>query len=312
MTRTLPNGFMHQQNSCYADSVLYALLYHDSTWIVQTLLHSRQETRMTRLLKDCYASLHASEIHDLNSFRKKCQTLPTMQNGSYPPFFSDEAQDASEFCQFVFGEWAGFHSEPPIQCLRTQTETFYQEGSNICKRIQTDRELPIFAVTGTIEPDLISAHVKDALEELSVEALVQYGDVDETHGVQVVERGRTYSSVIRKRVIQSTPFLVVSLPRISMVSPSFQLVKKQTPVAISDRIALLGLYLFAFVVHIGSQHGGHYIAFVRRKNEWFLYDDVRADGPPMRIGTLEEVVSKTQDTLFDVTRNTTLLFYQRE
>ena len=33
------------------------------------------------------------------------------------------------------------------------------------------------------------------------------------------------------------------------------------------------LILIACAVHVGNQHDGHYISYIRRKDKWFLIDD---------------------------------------
>jgi ubiquitin C-terminal hydrolase len=38
---------------------------------------------------------------------------------------------------------------------------------------------------------------------------------------------------------------------------------------------LANFQLFASCVHIGNQNGGHYVAFVRHKEKWYLLDDLR-------------------------------------
>ena len=74
----------------------------------------------------------------------------------------------------------------------------------------------------------------------------------------------------KKHHVATTRMLFSKLPQLLMIS-----FDRKSHIHIIEKL-IIDKYeynLISTAVHVGRQHDGHYVSFVKRKNKWFLIDD---------------------------------------
>lgn len=107
-------------------------------------------------------------------------------------------------------------------------------------------------------------------DETSVVSLAPKGDIETSlehvtswHAIENYEddTGKVWNVAATRTIFEVFPEILI----LSTTHKSTLTVKEE----------LANFQLFASCVHIGNQNGGHYVAFVRHEEKWYLLDDLR-------------------------------------
>ncbi len=152
-------------------------------------------------------------------------------------FNNSDQQDAQEALMCMM-ELLEPIMKPIVTCKLSQ-ETVCPSGKTIIKD----------------ETSMLSLAPKETIEE-------SLKDFSDWHTIENYEDndGKVWN-------VAATRTIIEEFPKVFIVSLSH----KQT-IQVSERIG--SLELFASCVHVGSQRGGHYMAYTKHKGKWYLKDDL--------------------------------------
>lgn len=149
-------GFMNKNDSCYIDSVLFALFYRSSPFILEHLLKDgisgdpalrENQTELRRLYKWLHSESQAANVSEVcRDFRKKYKRMD-FGDAIHDPSFEKGMGDSSEWLMELFN---GFH----IETMTRTTTSYGKQGleEHFIKK-EVEKVGPIVTVTTKSKPD---------------------------------------------------------------------------------------------------------------------------------------------------------------
>lgn len=270
-------GFLlNQDNSCYMDSVLTAVLFNANRNL-RTFLMRELSGKPTRFLQAQVLN-HMRWIN-----RPEKYDRPNLNDLKYAiylnkperPFFRHYQEDAAEFLIWLTGR-LGFNSlvrqtsnyvtnlvrPSALELFQSDSPRLHLNSSSEDRTASPLIYIPLDRLTG---PSRISRHL------LTIEDSGCLGAEDRVRG-DGDRADRLYRRRIEISRLVHPPFFFALLNRVGIryknttpVTPDFQ-------VKLQDQTYRLQ----SLVVHQGGYSGGHYVAYIRYKADWFCYDDMNS------------------------------------
>lgn len=270
-------GLINIDDSCYLDSVLFALLAIPNKFINKHILFKKindQKYYSFLTLLQRYLIYLTEEIRIKKSlqvctpFRK---IIKNYQMKGMPNFSLPGQQEAGEFLIYFL---TLFNS----QNLATVKHTTYATNS-ISKKVKHKNLI----VTNThIDTQASIIIFVDSFQLLNKEKMVNHifhflkqkddsGVLDSLNMFKY--NNQKYVRKISEIQIIDAPQIIVWCQRVNPITNSILRTK-----IVPNRKITLGnskkLKLYAIILHLGNVSNGHYITYFRNKKSWYLYDDI--------------------------------------
>ena len=348
------NGLLWDKNSCYMDSVLFSLLYQNTPFVKDRLLkpiaihrqennsivYNKNNDNMPQLLKNVYLIINTGEksISNTHIFRNKLKNYTQLNGVTFPKFYQNDTQDASEFLKFIFSELTKNDKIKihPVNCMikleqklytnETDNSLFNLKMSNDTNRKKIyeenilKKDIPIYDILPNTSPFIVP---KYGIKGTDIQTILDFGEYIDNNHVNVNHKGQNFKRVVYRTSLLKTPYLIITLPRMTMTEPTFDIIKKKQKITPNQYIKISDckLYLNSIIVHIGNENKGHYICFFHYNNKWYLYDDIQFLFKPTfkEIGTYKDLLNYPQsdkkDTVnpfFSIEQNATIFIYTKK
>jgi 16S rRNA G966 N2-methylase RsmD len=320
--------FKNYRNSCFSDSVLFALFAQPSntiTQMVENLRNYEDNTGLLKILKKVYDTYQNDSVAS-QSERDFCVNIRRLLPGGTPPYEKLGQHDANEFLLHLLNYL------PPNISVTHNKKIIYQKSQRMQKtpgvqiqiteketdRVETDKFLLIKNTT-TFDPETRTYTDREKLG-LTEEQYINYdywvpeeNSLLKTFPKSIENRkmrfarnfNNFYDTLINETTYEIPPdqdILIVAVNRFKHVGKS---TKDTANFDIQQEC--YGLNLAKIIVHTGETLDmGHYVVFFTCEGQWYLYDDLKSE--MQLIGTFNDVIMHRE---WVVTENCTTLFYQR-
>ena len=291
-----------------------------------SLLHNKKSIFIEKFLSsnnDIAKTLHMyhTKMHNDNTDEKLnmthlkdiCSQIQIKKSGIYPHYKEDQPQDAEEFLQFLFNEIA--YCNQANSTLETETNLLYKNNSNSTELLKSksDKEkVPIYAFTPTTNPSVVEN--ADPTKCISLSKLINRGNVMTHTDIQVTEDMKHFDEVVTQSLIKNATYVIITIPRLTMVEPDFTPTKKTQDVIPDETITIneSTLLLTSIIAHLGCHTAGHYVCFFNKEGTWFLFDSSMygLSNEFIQIGNFSNVLSVKSGEGEIVQKCGTILIYE--
>lgn len=270
-------GLINTGDSCYLDSVLFALLaipnkFMNKYILLKKITNNKNKSFLELLQK--YLIYLTEEIRIKNTFQV-CTPFRNIikkhQINGMPNFSLPGQQEAGEFLIYFLSL---FNS----QNVAVTQHTSYATNSiskkvkskdliETHKSIDTNASIVVFIDSFTLfDKRNLDNHVYHFLKHREDTGILDQNNLF-THGDKKYIRKISYTQII------DTPHLILWTQRANPITNTVLRTR-----IIPNRIISLSnkkkLRLYSIVLHLGNISNGHYITYFRNKKTWYLYDDV--------------------------------------
>ena len=272
-------------NSCYIDSVLFALFTFPCDFINKKILFNRinhssslsiPEENIRNILQKYIIKLvisirHTHDINDCSKFRK---ILSFCKVGGMPDFGQTEQQEAGEFLLYLFT----IFNINNLAKNRTITFVTNNLSKNVTKdelvqsSISYDRKAsPIIFIDSFLLKNKINKNNQIFY------FLKQFSDSGNLGKQNMVNHnGQSYKRRFSYVTYIDSPYIVFWAQRADPITNS----KINTIITPTQKITLQKgrvLYLNSIILHNGVINTGHYIIYFKNNNKWYCYDDLKSN-----------------------------------
>jgi hypothetical protein len=310
-------GFTYKSNSCYLDSLLMALFHSKDKYINDEIL--------TKNIKNDGSKLYELKIEiqtELNRLANLIYDNKKDEKDTTTTQLRKLFTDASELIKDKLGKgdllahnWIS-HQRDPID-VYTLLEILFEikpELSTENKRYDNnDKENPGKPkITKSTDSIFIKTYFDIKKEE--PDKIYKISEMIPTHGVETdgiwgkTENGRVKGD----RVISVTDVTYIKSPILGIITPRISHStgrKSEVQILPSLSLKLEGntkyLILKSIIVHDGTASEGHYTAYIKCSDNWYLYDDRNFKDNGMVLKGTDEDILKNKDVL----KNSHALFY---
>ena len=271
-------------NSCYIDSVLFALFTFPCEFINKKILLNRinhspslstTDENIRNILQKYIIKLvisirHTHDISDCSKFRK---ILSFCTLRGKPDFGQTDQQEAGEFLVYLFTVF----NINNLAKNRTITYVTNNLSKNVTKNelqkssISFDRKAsPIIFIDSFLLKNKIQKNnqIFYFLKQFS-----DSGNLGKNNMVKY--KGKLFKRRFSYVTYIDSPYIVFWAQRADPVTNS----KITTVITPTQKITLQKgrvLYLNSIILHIGSINTGHYITYFKYENKWYCYDDLKS------------------------------------
>lgn len=281
-------GLEWEGNSCYMDSILFALFSTPNDFLERHTIRQRYlkifenicgddsemffhdlQRQLMLTIQDLRASLKTKNV--CRSFRmffknnKECSIVKR-----YPAFYETGQQEALEFLQFLLANF-GLNGERNIGAELIVTKRFgvftRSRANIIWKEWFTNRD-PLFSLIYTVPHDRFKTH-------RSLSSYLTY----QTDSYDLV--GAKYKGCLvncseeKVSLTRFSDMLILWVQRENPITTVVHHDKIRIPQTLTDSVQKT-LHLDAVVLHLGTKtSSGHYVCYKRCQDEWIFFDDLR-------------------------------------
>lgn len=308
-------GFVNKQNSCYFDSLLYALFYERNNFIDQNILYVDVDSLYipdTTILLNTVKELY-DVTKTIQSLLREAQSKIHLNVGNNN---IDELRHAFAQYDSIYSKHGG--SVEHVDWLKSPLSPFdvivhlnmifnppHMTQYNLHKLLGTNIE-DITNVKEDKSGVVTTSYIKE-IHQNSISRLVdgKYSDleepvklselINETEVITIDNKedyiDGIYSVFIKSYELISTPVLFVNIQRLAG-SYDIKEQRKINTTIIPEELMDVGdrtLRLKSVIVHTGSCKSGHYITYLTCANEWYYYNDVNFK-KLLKLGTFDDLM----------------------
>lgn len=266
------------RNSCYMDSVLFALLAIPNKFIWNMLTK-----RLTNEMKKCSITSRYKIQSELVNIKRailkgekmKCVELRNLiancKLTGFEDFNSSRPQDADEFLKYIF------------QILEEENFKYKitNNGSTDLKNFVKISSNDVCNASPVIDISL------DVMNKISSSTTAELLKIPETGKLDkpIVSNGKKYDHISSQKIFLNYDYMVVHLPRAPF--------KKIIPSSEVNKLKLSSIVIW---------EGGHYYSYVNCGTTWWLFDDLKND--LKKIGNYNELIKIPK-----ISTHSVLVFY---
>lgn len=276
-----------ENNSCYMDSVLFALFSTPNAFLEKMTVQQRFTRAMEGLCGDqsqetytAFKALLRDMIHNLResqeskkvcrSFRRFLQTHSTCHVVDLsPPFAGAQQQEAFEFLQFIFSMFAlGRRKVGALVVYRKRYGL--KAGKVVDWKPWFSREDNMYSLVHRVPYDEFKSH-------RNLASYLRYTVRDCSLNPQDTQwQGEPVNCFEEHIILQKfADMLILSIERENPATGTVDHEAVQIPSKLTDCTGK-SLGLDAVIVHTGkSVSAGHYVCVKKCEDQWFLMDDLR-------------------------------------
>lgn len=283
-------GLTYLNNSCYLDSLLYAILHVNTPYINDYLIEA--DLKQLKAPLSDFPLTELPELYELTAtiqqFLKKAQD--TIQHGGRVNCrilrtafkqYSDIRIRMGE--KFEHVDWIS-EQLSPFDVITELNKIFSPPELTL---IRSDQDTYVSYVID-IDPNLIAQFDQ---------ATMTYGDQQGTLSLKELIGGTIISTPILfihvQRIVGHVDIPVTKITTVIMPESNIQLDNRKT------------LVLVSIIVHWGDATGGHYVTYIKCGQQWYFYNDINFT-KLQKIGTFNDLLQKHAS---DITQNATGFYY---
>lgn len=318
-------GMRNTSNSCYLDSVLFALFAIPNEFIDRHTINAVLSERPINKRGEWECGKSAAEdlknrraiqdsLRDMVEILRKQKDDPThkcynlramMKNCSNMRRYAGGAQqDAEEFLVDLLGTMDRRIFRAVRHDVSYVTNDIHEKDVSKMVKLEprVDNLASIVWIVSGIE---FAQYPKHRVVDIR-QFLIRHEDSGELEPSNYYQHdnGQKYKRRISHSSIYSAPYLIISIQRLNPIDNR----KYHTPVYPAEVITLPETQeqfnLSAIVVHSGGGQGGHYTCYIRCENTWISYDDL--GGRVREVGRFVDLLTRqeamTDGTLYYYTR----------
>ncbi len=294
-------GLLNSKNSCYLDSTLLSLFFHENDFINKYILEvdlSKQKIdgQFLKSFKNLYDITQTIQ-NDLRTIKKNIRTGLNTYCTSLRSNFAKHQKIYQELIGTISKiNWINADLEPIDVILRLNLIfqlpnpaevqlTSYGTNNDLTDMVLTTTEDRMFSykiIVDTFEIGKIKNNKIVQLNQiLPLESFVNKTTINELSACNFFISGdkkKAYSKRIESIIFMNSPLLYIHISRVAnneMIG-GLGKIKLLTPIIPNESIKMQNekyLYLRAIIVHHGKANGGHYTAYLNCDKVWYHYND---------------------------------------
>jgi hypothetical protein len=297
-------GFTNSANSCYLDSTLYSILHEENKYISDLILYvdvktlSIPSTRITlttspellkitlqiqTLLRIAQNVIHGGGLLYCGDLRKAFTTYDVIYQGVTGIKVTKVNWTSAQLSPYdVINQITKIFSTPSIVDFVHEREDVI--SINPLEVVVTETYITRRPFVYGVHQNQIADY--DPKRNIFNNKEKEFNLKDLLRTVEVIDDGKNITAYIHE-YLSDAPLLFIHLDRIAgqhIVQPKSSRVSAQeipmskiTTVVHPDeqiRVKSRTLNLVSITIHLGGSGGGHYIAYIKCGDSWYLYNDV--------------------------------------
>ncbi|ORE00480.1 UBP2 [Hepatospora eriocheir] len=251
-----PKGLLNNVNTCFFNSSMQCLLsIDDFTRFVMKTKFDRNSQPISYLLQEFVGDYKASS-HSYNP-SKFIQQIKT-----YIPLFRGRQEDAHEFFNVLLDKFIEENKDSPIEKLFA---------------IETEDTIICLECNYT-SPRKFHSNIHHLLIKKNVHTSLKYyvehiDDIDDDSPYTCDKCMKRVSAQIQHDILDTSSYIIIYLNRFNNINNSFQ--KNTTPIEVEKELTVndKSYILIGVVCHMGSLSSGHYLAFCKRNERYYVFND---------------------------------------
>lgn len=313
--------------TCYMDVILYCLFALPNEWITQQFItpsittsssitchptNPQRNLRGTIRIQDELRKLslalqshlispsiypHPITIQPLlRILQRYCSE--GLRTSTYEQFYLPVQRDCKDFLNFLFHVFSFQDSHPG-----TFKESIYYQTNTTDPRlylsfVQKNTFQSIFNIPSE------ALLTRSAKKPLSIQTLLRLHLQDVLSQPFLLNGIPMHIKHVKRQITKFPPFFVIDISRIDPLTQTFI----ELPILPRSHLGTKPHHqLSSIIIQIGdSIQNGHYIAFVKWKHDWYLFDDLATSIE--KIGSFQNLISYNKRL---VCKRSTLLFYMK-
>jgi hypothetical protein len=306
-------GLSYNNNSCYMDSVLTALLAVPNTVIDDNILTRdiSEILKKPKVWKKCPLKSRQDIQQELvnvtkyirgdnNENDKTCSIMRSLikKCSGTQDFHSDETQDAGEFLSYLFSLFQ-------VDVAQTMRQSYGSNDGKIWKIIRTTKDNEASPIVD------ISGHLLQSIDnDYDISHFINQTDIAKFTSKNLWTPDKDNPSVkysYRKEVLTlvDSPIIIFNVNRNVIDIEDSEEKTIWGKIIAPKNIVLKNrhLDLTSIVIHTGH---AHYISVIKIGGIWYKFDDIKNDGKFIIIGTYEKM---TQSKPNPMSHGTLYLYY---
>ena len=267
-------GLINIDDSCYLDSVLFALLAIPNKFVNKYILFKKNKHSKFLVLLQQYLIYLAQEIRVKNTFNVCTPFRKIIKNykiNGMPNFSLPGQQEAGEFLIFFLSL---FNSQNVAKTRHISYAT-----NSISRKVKSKDLIETSSILDTrgsiiIFIDSFQLLNKKKYNNYIFHFLRQREDTGILDSKNLFRhKQQTYVRKISETHIIDAPHIIFWAQRVNSINNNILRTK-----IIPNKKIILGnnkkLRLYAIILHLGNMSNGHYITYFRNKKMWYVYDDI--------------------------------------